>query len=104
MSEPNGRTDPPPTYLSQAILMTIFCCGLFGIISIVYAAQVAGRLEVGNIEGAWVASKKARYWAWVAFWVGLVEKFILFLILAGVLVAAYLATRSTTAPMLQPGP
>jgi interferon-induced transmembrane protein len=33
-----------PTYLAPAILTTLFCCPPFGIVSIVYAAQVNGKL------------------------------------------------------------
>ncbi|NER07984.1 MAG: CD225/dispanin family protein [Okeania sp. SIO3C4] len=34
-----------PSYLTQAILITVFCCLPFGIVAIVYAAQVNSRLE-----------------------------------------------------------
>lgn len=37
-----------PTYLAPAILTTIFCCLPFGIVSIVYAAQVNGKLAAGT--------------------------------------------------------
>ena len=33
-----------PNYLVQAILTTIFCCLPFGIVAIVFAAQVNGKL------------------------------------------------------------
>ena len=72
--EPTGVAAPPPhvpTYLVQAILVTIFCCLPFGIVSIVYAAQVNGKLEAGDIVGARHASTNARTWAWVSFGVGL---------------------------------
>ena len=66
--------EPPPhveNYLAQAILVTIFCCLPFGIVSIVYAAQVNGKVEAGNIEGAQRASANAKMWAWIAFGTGL---------------------------------
>ena len=65
---------PPhvPNRLIWAILVTIFCCLPFGIVSIVYAAKVNGRVTGGEIEGARRASKKAKTWAWVAFGTGLV--------------------------------
>lgn len=59
-----------PNYLVQAILVTIFCCQPFGIVSIVFAAQVNGKLESGDIEAARGASQSAKRWAWVAFGVG----------------------------------
>ncbi len=59
-----------PNYLVQAILVTIFCCQPFGIVSIVFAAQVNGKLESGDIEAARRTSRSAKIWAWVAFGVG----------------------------------
>ena len=60
-----------PNYLVQAILVTIFCCLPFGIVSIVFAAQVNGKLGAGDYAGAVESSNKAKTWAWVSFWVGL---------------------------------
>ena len=45
------RPDAVPNYLAQAILVTLFCCLPFGIVAIVYAAQVNGRLQAGDIAG-----------------------------------------------------
>ena len=74
----SGAADPPPAtrenvpnYLVQAILVTIFCCLPFGIVSIVYAAQVNGKVAAGDIAGARNASNSAKTWAWVSFGVGL---------------------------------
>ena len=61
-----------PNYLAQAILVTLFCCLPFGIVSIVYAAQVNGKLQAGDIQGALDSSNKAKTWCWVSFGVGLV--------------------------------
>ena len=55
----------------MAILVTIFCCLPFGIVSIVYAAQVDGKLARGDVEGARHASQNAKMWVWVAFGVGI---------------------------------
>ena len=60
-----------PNYLVQAILVTLFCCVPFGIISIVYAAQVNGKVALGDMEGAWRTSRSAKTWAWISFGVGL---------------------------------
>ncbi len=60
-----------PNYLVQAILVTIFCCLPFGIVSIVYAAQVNSKLAAGDVSGAMQASKNAKTWAWVSFGVAL---------------------------------
>jgi len=61
-----------PNYLAQAILCTLFCCLPFGIVSIVYAAQVNGKVAAGDYAGAQAASNSARTWCWVSFWCGLV--------------------------------
>ncbi len=60
-----------PNYLVPAILTTLFCCLPFGIVAIVYAAQVNSKLEAGNYQGALQASKNARLWCWLSFGVGL---------------------------------
>ncbi|HXJ40817.1 MAG TPA: CD225/dispanin family protein, partial [Bryobacteraceae bacterium] len=60
------------TYLVPAILSTIFCCIPFGIIAIVFAAQVGSKLSAGDIPGAQKASGTARTWCWVAFLTGLI--------------------------------
>lgn len=61
-----------PSYLVQAILVTIFCCIPFGIVAIVYAAQVNEKLARGNYDGAVDSSKKAEIWCWISFGVGIV--------------------------------
>ena len=92
-SEPDrrpGGTRPGdvPNYLVQAILVTIFCCLPFGIVAIVYAAQVNGRLEAGDYEGALRASRRAKLWSNISFGVVLV------LVIVAVFVP--LITRFTT--------
>ena len=61
-----------PNYLVPAILTTVFCCLPFGIVSIVYAAQVNGKVAAGDRAGALELSRKARTWTWVSFGTGLV--------------------------------
>lgn len=67
-----GGTPPQsvPNYLVQAILVTIFCCLPAGVVSIVFAAQVNGKLQAGDYQGALEASRSAKTWAWVSFAVG----------------------------------
>ena len=69
---PGSHPTRIPNYLVQAILVTLFCCVPFGIISIVYAAQVNGKVALGDIEGALRTSRSAKKWAWISFGVGLV--------------------------------
>jgi uncharacterized membrane protein YvbJ len=68
---PGAAMEAIPNHLVQAILTTIFCCLPFGIVAIVYAAQVNPWIHGGNAEAAMNASRKARMWAWLAFGIGL---------------------------------
>ncbi|MBN1809342.1 MAG: CD225/dispanin family protein [Planctomycetes bacterium] len=79
-------SEPVPTYLVWAILTTLFCCLPFGIVSIVYAAQVNGKAAQGDYTGAREASAKAKMWGRIAFYCGLVP--IVLYILAAVLIPA----------------
>jgi Interferon-induced transmembrane protein len=64
--EPYNSREYIPNNMVWAILTTLFCCLPFGIVSIVYAAQVDGRRAAGDIEGARTAAEKARFWAIVS--------------------------------------
>lgn len=64
---------PPSNYLVFAILSTLFCCQILGIISIVYAAQVNSKWYAGDYQGAIDSSRNAKLWAWVAFGIGIVS-------------------------------
>jgi hypothetical protein len=59
-----------PNYLVQSILVTLCCCLPFGIVAIVYSAQVNPKLAVGDTPGALDASRKAKMWAWISFGCG----------------------------------
>ena len=61
-----------PTYLVPAILSTLFCCMPFGIVAIVFAAQVSSKLNTGDVPGAQQASAKAKTWFWAAVLTGLI--------------------------------
>ena len=69
-----------PNYLVQAILVTIFCCLPFGIVAIVFAAQVNSKLQVGDINGAMASSRKAKMWCWIGFGSGLALQIIILII------------------------
>jgi hypothetical protein len=72
----------PPNYLVWAILTTLFCCLPFGIVSIVFAAQVDSKFNSGDVAGAQRASENAKKWAIVAAAVS-VGFFLLWILLAG---------------------
>jgi hypothetical protein len=46
-----------------AILATLFCCLPFGIVSIVFAAQVDSKYNGGDVAGSLRASENAKKWA-----------------------------------------
>ena len=60
-----------PNYLAQSILVMLFCCLPLGIVGLVYAAQVNGRVLAGEYERAMNASRLAKMWCWITFGVGL---------------------------------
>lgn len=55
-----------PNNMVWAILTTLLCCLPFGIVSIVYAAQVDGKRAAGDLNGAYEAAEKAKFWAIVS--------------------------------------
>lgn len=52
-----------PNHLALAILSTLCCCMPFGVVSIVYAAQVDGHVNKGDVVAAMDSSEKAKNWA-----------------------------------------
>jgi len=67
-----GARPTVPNHLVEAILVTLLCCVPFGVVAIVYAAQVNGKLAAGDYEGAVKASNNAKTWVWASAGVGLV--------------------------------
>lgn len=67
----NYRPIPPKTWLAESILVTIFCCLPFGIVGIVKAANVESSFYAGRVEEAEAASRSARKWVTIAFWIGI---------------------------------
>ncbi|MGO9245413.1 MAG: CD225/dispanin family protein [Verrucomicrobiia bacterium] len=62
-----------PSYLVPAIFSTICCCLPFGIVAIVFAAQVNTKLQAGDMAGALEASQKAKTWFWLAVVLGVLS-------------------------------
>lgn len=60
-----------PNYLLRAILATLVCFWPAGIVSIVFAAKVNGKVKKGDMPGALRCSRNARIWFWVAFGLGI---------------------------------
>jgi hypothetical protein len=72
-----------PTYLAQAILVTLFCFWPTGIPAIVNAARVNSKLVRGDYAGALEASRKAKMWCWISLGVG-VAVIVVYAIIIGV--------------------
>ena len=74
----------PPTFLVWAVVMTVFCCTVPGIVAIIYSAQVSSKFYQGDFEGASRASRRAEIWIIVSFVLGvLVSTLYLPLMIAG---------------------
>jgi hypothetical protein len=82
-----GAGSAIPNYLVQAILVTLFCCLPFGIVSIVYAAQVNGKEQSGDFAGARKSSDLAKKWVWAGFICG----FVFILLYVGLMVLGGIA-------------
>ncbi len=61
-----------PNHMVGAILATLFCCLPFGIVAIVNASSVNGKLAMGDIAGAQAASQKAQKWITASVICGLI--------------------------------
>lgn len=53
-----------PNYLVPAIISAV-CCFPLGIIGVIFAAQVNGKVAAGDIAGALDASKKAKLFSYI---------------------------------------
>ena len=77
---PTPPATKPSNWLAPAILSTIFCSLLFGIISIVHASRVDNRWALGDYDGAIESARKAKMWFWIAFGIGLFSDIILIMV------------------------
>ena len=67
----SGTPDKVPNYLIPAIISAL-CCFPLGIISIIFAAQVNGKVAAGDMAGALDASKKAKMFSYIFIGLGIV--------------------------------
>jgi hypothetical protein len=67
---PGFRPDIP-NHLVKAILATCFCCLPLGIVAIVFAAQVNGKLDAGDYPGATSASDQANLYGNISIGLGI---------------------------------
>ena len=66
----SGTHDKVPNYLIPAIISAI-CCLPLGVVSIIFAAQVNGKVAAGDTAGALNSSKKAKMFSYIAIGLGI---------------------------------
>ena len=74
-----------PNYLVPAIIC-LFCCLPLGIVAVIFAAQVNGKVTAGDTAGALDAAKKAKMFSFIAIVLGLAGTicYVLFWVIMGV--------------------
>ena len=74
-----------PNYLVLAII-SLFCCLPLGIVAVIFAAQVNGKVAAGDTAGALDASKKAKMFSYISIGLGLagIICYVLFVVIMGV--------------------
>jgi hypothetical protein len=71
---PQATMEPPINgggILAFAIVVTLLCCLPFGVVGIVYAAQINSKKSMGDYLGAQESARKAMMWNWIGFGIGL---------------------------------
>jgi len=69
--------------LIPAIISAI-CCLPLGVVSIIFAAQVNGKVATGDMDGALNASRKAKMFSYIAIGLGLALWICYFIFGAGI--------------------
>jgi ABC-type Fe3+ transport system permease subunit len=68
----NGAPPRPGNWLVPAILVTIFCCNVLGVVGVVYAARVDTKYLHGDYAGAAEDARQARLWTLIPVGISLV--------------------------------
>ena len=81
---PAGGSETVPNYLVPAII-SLFCCMPLGVVAVIFAAQVNGKVATGDIAGAMDSSKKAKMFSFIALGLGVlvIVCYVLFIVLIG---------------------
>lgn len=66
----SGTPVSVPNYLVPAII-SLFCCLPLGVVAVIFAAQVNGKVTAGDTAGALDSSKKAKLFSFIAIGLGL---------------------------------
>src|ERR1700752_110698 len=80
-----GAPASVPNYLLPAII-SLFCCLPLGVVGVIFAAQVNGKVAAGDTAGALDSSKKAKLFSFIAIGLGLagIICYVLFVVIMGV--------------------
>jgi len=81
----SGAPASVPNYLIPAII-SLFCCLPLGVVGVIFAAQVNGKVAAGDTAGAMDAAKKAKMFSFIAIGLGLagIVCYVLFVVIMGV--------------------
>ena len=81
----SGTTTSVSNYLVLAII-SLFCCLPLGIVAVIFAAQVNGKVQAGDIAGAQDSAKKAKLFSFISIGLGAaaIICYILFWLILGV--------------------
>jgi hypothetical protein len=81
----SGAPASVPNYLVPAII-SLFCCLPLGVVGVIFAAQVNGKVAAGDTAGALDAAKKAKMFSFIAIGLGLlgIVGYVLFVVVMGV--------------------
>jgi interferon-induced transmembrane protein len=86
MAPPGPKGPFSENWLVEAILVTLLCCLPFGVVGIIFAAQVNTKQQAGDMEGAEKSRREAAKWTKLGFWIGLgvILLYVLFVFVMGV--------------------
>ena len=79
ISPPGPKGPFSENWLVEAILVTLLCCLPFGVVGIIFAAQVNTKQQSGDMEGAEKSRREAAKWTKIGFWVGIAWLVLIFL-------------------------
>jgi Interferon-induced transmembrane protein len=81
----SGSAATVPNFLIPAII-SLFCCLPSGIVAVIFAAQVNGKVQAGDIQGAQDSAKKAKIFAIISLilWALAILCYIIIFVILGV--------------------
>ena len=81
----SGAPATVPNFLVPAII-SLFCCTPLGIVAVIFAAQVNGKVAAGDVAGAQDSAKKAKMFSYISIGLGLlgIICYVLYFVIMGV--------------------